>query len=69
MMLWSETRKWAKDNGYTTSKEKEHYTWHKTDDTSICGTSASVSKLARDIFNNITDNRFITHQQNYRHNE
>lgn len=71
-MLWSEIKRWAKDNGYETIKQKDDsingasYYWSKTDDPQASGVSLSVSKLAKDIFNSITDNKWIDHQSSYR---
>jgi hypothetical protein len=70
-MLWSEVRKWAKDKGFDIVKEKDDsingasYYWMKTDNHSISGVSLSVSKLARDIFNVITDNKWVEHQKKF----
>lgn len=70
-MLWSEVKRWAKDRGFDTLKEKDDsinghsYYWMKSDDHSISGVSLSVSKLARDIYNTITDNKWVEHQKKY----
>ena len=54
-MLWTEIRKWAKDRGYTTIKDKDDgkYYWSKLDDNNpdASGVAHSVSKLATAIFN------------------
>lgn len=73
-MLWTEVRSWAKSHGYDVLKdkgdeEKEEpvtYYWSKIDDPSASGISPSVSKLARDIYNNITNNAWIDHQNEYK---
>lgn len=70
-MLWTEVRKWAKSRGFDTVKEKDDsinghsYYWMKSDDHSVSGVSISVSKLARDIYNTITENRWVEHQNEY----
>jgi hypothetical protein len=70
-MLWSEVKKWAKEQGYETLKEKDDsvngasYYWAKISDTAISGVCPSVSKLATAIFNNITDNKWVDHQNEY----
>lgn len=70
-MLWTEVRKWAKSRGFDTVKEKDDsinghsYYWMKSDDHSISGVSLSVSKLARDIYNAITENKWIDHQKEF----
>ena len=74
-MKWSLIKSWAKDHGYTSFREKTDrvdnpneydYYWGKTDDPSVSGCAISVSKLAMDIYNHITDNKFIEHQERYR---
>lgn len=69
-MLWTEIRKWAKDHGYETIKEKEgeitRYYWAKLDTPDASGVSKSVSKLAFDIYNHMTDNKWLSHQEEYR---
>jgi hypothetical protein len=64
-MTWKEIRSWAKSKGYNTKKIEEGYSWELIDNNTINGISKSVSKLARDIFNHITANKFVDHQQNY----
>lgn len=70
-MLWSEVKKWAKENGYEVIKEKDDsvngasYYWADLSNTEISGVSLSVSKLARDIYNSITSNQWIDHQARY----
>jgi hypothetical protein len=71
-MLWSEIKKWAKDKGYETLKEKDgditSYYWAKLDVPDASGISKSVSKLAFDIYNHMTDNKWVEHQKTYREN-
>lgn len=72
-MLWSEVKKWAKEQGYETLKDKGdekkgdkvQYYWSKIDDPKASGISPSVSKLARDIYNNITSDQWVSHQVSY----
>lgn len=72
-MLWTEIRKWAKSHGYEVLKdkgdeeknEKVQYYWSKIDDPQASGVSPSVSKLARDIYNHMTDNKWIDYQKEY----
>ena len=69
-MLWTEIRKWAKDRGYETLKEKENeitsYYWAKLDTPDASGISKSVSKLAFDIYNHMTDNKWLEYQKEYK---
>ena len=71
-MLWSEVKKWAKENGYESFREKipdteksYEYYWSKIDNIQSSGIATSVSKLATQIYNDITDNKWIDHQQTY----
>jgi len=74
-MLWSEVKRWAKDKGFEVVKEKDDsingasYYWAKVSDTNVCGVSLSVSKLATDIFNVITDNKYKEYQEEYKKNK
>lgn len=69
-MLWSEIKRWAKDHGYDTLKDKDdnQYYWAKLDDnnTNASGVTTSVSKLATAIFNHLTDNKWVEHQTQYK---
>ena len=74
-MKWSLIKSWAKDHGYTSFREKtdsienpnkQDYYWGKTDDPAVTGYAISVSKLATDIYNHMTDDRFVEHQERYR---
>jgi len=76
-MLISEIKKWAKTHGYEVLKdkgdeekgEKVQYYWSKIDDPQASGVSPSVSKLARDIYNHITDGAFVEYQKQYQENK
>jgi len=78
-MLWTTVKTWAKDNGYTTFREKSEkidkgnnsydYYWAKDSDPTVTGLSLSVSRLAKDIYNNITNNKFIDYQAAYELNK
>jgi hypothetical protein len=70
-MTITEIKSWAKRFGYSIIKEKDDsingasYYWAKNDDPSATGVSLSVSKVARDIYNHMTDNKWVDHQNNY----
>jgi hypothetical protein len=72
-MLWSEIRKWAKDHGYETLKEKEGetttYYWAKLDIPDASGVTTSVSRLAFAIYNHMTDNKWLEHQTKFKNNQ
>ena len=74
MFVWTEIRRWAKSHGYETLKDKGdeengdkvQYYWSKIDSPSSSGVSPSVSKLARDIYNDITNGEWIDYQILYK---
>lgn len=75
-MLWTEIRKWAKTHGYTSFREKVEgtdnrydYYWAKENDPTVTGLSTSVSKLSKDIYNHMTDNKFVEYQAAYELNK
>lgn len=71
-MLWSEVKKWAKEKGYDTIKDKEdgQYYWAKLDaGPNASGVARSVSKVATAIFNHITDNKWTDHQKEFQDNK
>lgn len=72
-MLWTEIRKWAKERGYNTIKDKEDgkYYWAKmdSDHPNDSGVATSVSKLATAIYNHITNNAWIDHQNQFIKNQ
>lgn len=65
-MLWKEVRSWASKYNYTTKKTDDGYVWSRLDNPSRSGISKSVSKLATDIYNDMTDNKFLAYQENYK---
>lgn len=64
-MLWKEVKSWATQNGYKASKVDGGYSWLKVSNSEINGFEKSLSKLARALYNDMTDNRWIDHQINY----
>ena len=64
-MLWKEVKSWAKGRGYICDKKDDHYTWYKDSTPDIINASPSVSKLAKAIYNHITNNHWVEHQENY----
>jgi len=73
-MQWSLVKSWAKEKGYTSFREKTKdpnnpnqydYYWGKDDDPSVTGGAISVSKLATDIFNHLTNYEHVEYQQQY----
>lgn len=72
-MNWTNIKKWAKDKGYKVDREKSdnvdnpyNYDWILIEDSSRGGTTNSLSKLAMAIYNDITDNKHVEHQERYK---
>jgi hypothetical protein len=68
-MTWKEIKSWAKQQGYEVFKDKQtnEYYWSQTDnlDHNASGVEPSVSKLAKSIYNHITDNEWLDYQKEY----
>jgi hypothetical protein len=75
MFKITEVKSWAKTWGYSILKEKDDsingasYYWMKNDDPNVSGVELSVSKVATAIYNNISNNKWIEHQKNFRENK
>jgi len=67
-MLWSEVKRWAKSNGYESSKDEDCYSWYKSNDPSINGVEKSVSRLAKTIYNKISGDIWVEYQEEYKLN-
>lgn len=74
-MQWSLIKSWAKNHGYVVSrkitadgqKNQYDYYWEKTENnTPISGITTSVSKLATIIYNNLTDDKYVQYQNEYK---
>lgn len=69
-MTISEIKRWAKDHGFEVVKQKDDsingssYYWSNST-INASGVSQSVSKAARDIFNIMTNNKWISHQKDF----
>jgi hypothetical protein len=75
-VLWKEIKTWAKNHGYESFREKVEgsdnqyeYYWAKIDDPSVTGLSLSAGKLATDIYNHMTDNKWLEYQKEYQENK
>jgi hypothetical protein len=70
IMKWSEIKKWAKSKGYEvdrTKKEKNKYlyNWVELSNPNNKGRAQSTFDLAKDVYNNMTDNRHLAYQKAY----
>lgn len=64
-MLWKEINSWAKKHGYKTTKANGAYEWYNIEKPEFSGIAKSVSKLAIEIFNHMTNNKWVEHQQSF----
>jgi hypothetical protein len=67
-MVWKEIKTWATLKGYNAKRTSEGYAWEKVSAPQHNGISKSVSKLATDIFNDMTGNKFLDYQRLYKEN-
>jgi hypothetical protein len=71
MFKISEIKIWANRWGYSIIKEKDDsingasYYWAKNDNPDVTGVAPSVSKVAIAIFNHMTNNLWVKHQEEY----
>lgn len=72
-MQISEIKKWAKIQGYEVIKDKDdgQYYWAKleSNESNASGVAPSVSKLAKAIFNHLTNDKWLDHQKTYDFNK
>jgi hypothetical protein len=68
-MIWKEIKTWATKNGYKVDRTKVfaeelryNYTWEYE---LASGTATSTFNLAKDIYNNITNNTYSQYQIDY----
>lgn len=75
MFKITEVKTWAKNWGYSILKEKDDslngasYYWCKDDDPAVTGVALSVSKVATSIYNHMTKNKWVIHQERYQENQ
>ena len=73
-MMWKEVKTWASSHDYKVervkiegTKQSYDYFWEEKSNPNNKGRADSVFNLAKTIFNKITDNRHVEHQNNYEH--
>lgn len=59
----TEVKSWAKKHGFTVKKQGEGYVWWG--EGVEAGESKDIDGVAMDIFNRITDNKFVEHQKSH----
>jgi len=72
-MLWKEIKSWCKSQGYKSDRSKiidstnsYDYVWSKIDDPSVSGNATSVSRLAFAVYNHMTNNQYLSYQEEYK---
>ena len=67
-MNFKELKSWSKKYGYEVLKSKgtEECLWSKIDDPAVTGICDTLSETARAIYNDITDNRWVEYQEQYK---
>lgn len=67
-MNFTELKKWAKSYGYDIlkTKGKEECLWSKIDEPEATGIGDSYSDTATQIYNHITNNRWVEYQEEYK---
>lgn len=71
-MMWKEVKTWASSHGYKVertkiegTKQSYDYFFQEKSNPNNTGREESVFNLAKTIYNKITDNRHVEHQENY----
>lgn len=67
-MTFKEIKSWAKKYGYEILKEKntENYLWTKIDNPDATGLAVGIGETATQIYNHITDNKWLEYQEEYK---
>jgi hypothetical protein len=61
-------KQWARSHGYDVLKEKgtERCLWTVNDDPAITGMADTLRDTATQIYNHITDNKWVEYQEEYK---
>lgn len=62
-MLVNEIKSWAKKHGFTVKKKDSGYVWFG--ENQEAGSPGPIDQVAKEIFNKITDNKFVDYQNNF----
>lgn len=67
-MTFKELKRWASEHGYDVLKAKgtEECVWTKIDDPLASGISDTLKDTATQIYNHMTDNKWLEYQQEYK---
>lgn len=65
MFQVNEIKKWANEHGIAVKKSGDGYIWFDKNNP-VNSEVSSIDVVAKEIFNKITDNKFVDHQKNYK---
>lgn len=57
-MMWNEIKKYATSNGLKVKKVDDTYVWDEK-------IYSSLNELTKDLFNHVTNNKYIENQKSY----
>jgi len=66
MFQVNEVKKWAKSHGFSVKKKDEGYVWFEENNKEIVSEPMEIGDLVTEVFNKITNNKFIEHQKAYK---
>lgn len=69
MFQVNEIKKWAKSHGFSVKKQEENYIWFEEKNKDIVSSPMTIDEIAKEIFNKITNNKFVEHQKAYKEKE
>lgn len=64
-----EISKWAKSRGFKVSKKDGVFLWSSLENVNIKGQENNIEDVAKAIFNQISNNKWIEHQKQYERNK
>lgn len=64
-MMWGEATKWAKSKGYKISRKDGLFCWSKVD-TNEGGQENSLDEVVTRIFNEMTEYKWLDHQNKHK---
>ena len=70
-MNFTELKRWARSHGYDVLKEKgtEVCVWTAQNEPSVTGMADTLKDTATQIYNHITNNKWVEYQEEYKKNK
>lgn len=66
MFQVNEIKKWAKTHGVSVKKIEDLYVWFEDKNKEKTSEPATIDQVVKEIFNKITNNKFLDHQKKYK---